>query len=79
MFSEAESNRLADATSPARHQRYFIVQTKSAHSVAPLLQPAKKMKWPPQRFIGREYPVSTIKIVISLFEIRFDSQMAIHA
>jgi hypothetical protein len=43
MLCEAESNCLADAAGPAGYKRYFIFQTKSAHSVAPLCS-VKKIK-----------------------------------
>jgi hypothetical protein len=70
MLCEAESNCLADAASPACYQRYFTAQTESAHSVAPL-RGAKKMKWPLQRFMVREYYVSIGNMAISLFETPF--------
>jgi hypothetical protein len=44
MLRKAESNSLADAASPACYQRYLIVQTKSAHSVAPSRSAAKKIE-----------------------------------
>ena len=35
MLGEADGNRLADTAGPACYQSHFIIQTKSAHLVAP--------------------------------------------
>ena len=67
MLCEAECNCLADAASPAGYKRYFIFQTKSAHSVAPLCS-VKKIKGLLECFIGHKLHVSTINIFVSLFE-----------
>jgi hypothetical protein len=41
MLGEAERNRLTDTTGPACYQGYLVVQTKPAHSIAPLRSTAK--------------------------------------
>jgi hypothetical protein len=72
MLCEAESDCLADAAGPAGYKRYFIFQTKSGHSVAPLCS-TKKIKGLLQCFIGHELHVSTINIFVSLFETEFSN------